>query len=168
MTASPSRSRTRVPAVADAPGCTRVPTAADAPGRTRVPTAAPTGPDASMRRVLLADACVTAAFGAVALLAPTAWFDAGWLPRAIGFVLLVVAVEVGLASRWSGRRLRLAGTVTGELAIAWVIGALAVAVLEDLPTTGAVLLEVSAAVTVVFAVLELRLARHMRADVGPR
>lgn len=130
------------------------------------PSVTSTSASASMRRVLLADAVVTAGFGAVALLAPTSWFDAGWLPRAIGAVLLVVAVEVGLASRWSGRRLRLAGTVTGELAIAWVIGALAVAVLVDLPTTGAVVLEVSAAVTVVFAVLELRLARLMRADDG--
>ena len=156
MTATPTRNRAHVPAVADAPG------------RTRVPTGAPTGPAASMRRVLLADAIVTAGFGALALLAPTSWFDASWLPRAVGAVLLVVALEVGLASRWSGRRLQLAGTVTGELAVAWVVSALAVAVLVDLPTAGAVLLEASAAVTAVFAALELRLARHIRDDKGQR
>lgn len=117
---------------------------------------------ASMQRVLAADAAVTAGFGLVAVLGPTAWFDAGWLPRVVGAVLLVVAVEVALASRWSGHRLRLAGTVTGELAIAWVVGALAVVFLVDLPTAGVLLLEVSAAVTAVFAVLEMRLARALR------
>lgn len=149
MTATPTHGRTHRPVGTDTRGHTHAPVGA--------------GPEATMRRVLLADAVVTAAFGALALLAPTSWFDAAWVPRAVGAVLLVVAVEVGLASRWSGRRLLLAGTVTGELAAAWVVGALAVVALVDLPTTGAVLLEVSAAATVVFAVLELRLARRIRA-----
>ena len=119
-------------------------------------------PAASMRAVLRADAVVTGVFGALALLAPTAWFDAGWLPRAVGAALLLVAVEVGLLSRSEGPRLRLVGTVTGELAAAWVVASVVVLLLVDLPTTGAVLVEVSAAVTAVFAVLELRLARRLR------
>jgi hypothetical protein len=116
----------------------------------------------SMRTVLRADAVVTAGFGAFALLGPASWFDAGWLPRAVGAVLLLVALEVGLASRYDGDRLRLAGAVTGELAAAWVVASVAVLLLVDLPTTGAVLVEVSAAVTAVFAVLELRLVRRLR------
>ena len=125
-------------------------------------TPATHAPAGSMRTVLRADAVVTGLFGALALLGPASWFDAGWLPRAVGAVLLLVAVEVGLASRYDGRRLRLAGAVTGELAVAWVVASLAVLLLVDLPTPGAVLVEVSAAVTAVFAVLELRLARRLR------
>lgn len=115
-----------------------------------------------MRAVLLADAIVTGGFGLLAVGAPTAWFDAGWLPRAIGVVLLVVAAEVAVASRWSGSRLRLAGTVTGELAVAWVVAAVTVLLLVDLPRTGALLLELSALVTAGFAVAELRLVRRLR------
>ena len=118
--------------------------------------------EASMRAVLRADAVVTGAVGVLALLAPSAWFDAGWLPRAIGAVLLLVALEVGLASRYDGKRLRLAGAVTGELAAAWVVASVAVLLLVDLPTTGAVVVELVAVATAVFAVLELRLARRMR------
>jgi hypothetical protein len=126
-------------------------------------TPAPTRTDeASMRTVLRADAVVTGAVGLLALLAPSVWFDAAWLPRAVGAVLLLVALEVGLASRYDGKRLRLAGAVTGELAAAWVVASVAVLLLVDLPTTGALLVEAVAAVTAVFAVLELRLARRMR------
>lgn len=118
--------------------------------------------DESLRTVLRVDAAVTGGVGLLALVSPTAWFDAGWLPRAVGVVLLIVAIEVALFARSDGRRLRLAGTVTGELAVAWVVASIAVLVLRDLPTTGALLIEAVAAVTAVFAFLELRLVRRLR------
>ncbi len=116
----------------------------------------------SLRTVLRVDAAVTGAVGLLALFAPTAWFDAGWLPRAVGVVLLIVAIEVALFARSDGRRLRLTGTVTGELAAAWVVASIAVLALVELPTTGALVIEGVAAVTAVFAVLELRLVRRLR------
>lgn len=132
---------------------------------TTLAPAAPASLDAatSLRTVLRADAVATGAVGLLALLAPTAWFDAGWLPRAIGVVLLVVAAEIAVMSRYDGKRLRLLGSVTAELAIAWVVASVAVLVLADLPTTGALLIEAVAAMTAVFAVLELRLLRRLRA-----
>jgi hypothetical protein len=113
-----------------------------------------------LRTVLRADVVVTAGFGLLAMAAPTDWFDAGWLPRAIGLVLVLVAVEVAVASRWIGARLRLAGLVTGELAAAWVVGSVVVLLLAGLPRTGALLLALSAAVTAGFAVAELAVVRR--------
>ena len=121
----------------------------------------PTTTDAPLQRLLRLDAGATGLAGLVALLAPTStWGDVpGLLPRAVGVVLLVVAADLLLASRWTGRRLRLATTVCAELALAWVAATVAVLVLHDLPLLGVDLLFVVGLVTLGFAVAELRALR---------
>ena len=130
-------------------------------------TQAPTTED-RLRTVLRADAVVTGAVGLFGLLgSPTLYGDVpGWLPRAVGAVLLLVAVDLALASRWSGGRLRLAGTVCAELALAWVVATVAVLALVDLPLAGTEVLLLVGAATLGFAVLELRLVRSLSAAVG--
>ena len=116
-----------------------------------------------LRTVLRADALVTGGVGLLALLGPTSPYGdtAGWLVRAVGAVLLVVAAELLIASRWDGARLRLAGTVFGELALAWVVATVAVLALVDLPTSGREILAVVGLATLAFGVTELRLARRI-------
>ena len=128
---------------------------------------APTTED-RLRTVLRADAVVTGAVGLFGLLgSPSLYGDVpGWLPRAVGAVLLLVAIDLGIASRWSGRRLRLAGTVCAELALGWVVATVAVLALVDLPLAGTEVLLLVGAATLVFAVLELRLVRSLAAAVG--
>ena len=121
-----------------------------------------------LRTVLRADAVVTGGVGLFGLLgSPSMYGDVpGWLPRAVGALLLLVAVDLAIASRWSGNRLRLAGTVCAELALAWVVGTVAVLLLVDLPAAGTEVLLLVGAATLVFAVLELRLVRSLAAAVG--
>lgn len=134
---------------------------------TAVTTAsAPTTED-RLRTVLRADAVVTGVAGLFALLAPTSIYGdvPGWLPRAVGAVLLLVAVDLAIASRWSGSRLRVAGMVCAELAIGWVVATVGVLLLVDLPLAGTEVLLVVGAATLVFAVLELRLVRSLSAAI---
>lgn len=121
-----------------------------------------------LRSVLRADAVVTGAVGLFGLLgSPSLYGDvAGWLPRAVGAVLLLVAVDLAIASRWSGRRLRLAGIVCAELALAWVVATAVVLAVVDIPTAGTEVLLLVGAATLVFAILELRLVRSLSAAVG--
>ena len=124
--------------------------------------ARPLAADALLQRLLRLDAAATGVAGLVALLAPTStWGDVpGLLPRAVGAVLLVVAADLLLASRWTGRRLRIATTVCAELALAWVAATVAVLALHDLPTVGVELLVAVGLVTLGFAVAELRALRR--------
>jgi hypothetical protein len=120
-----------------------------------------------LRTVLRADAVVTAGFGLLALVGPTSMYGdvPGWLPRLVGVVLLVVAADLLLAARWSGSRLRLAGTVGGELALAWVVATVGVLALVDLPFAGREVLAVAGLVTLGFAIAELRLVRSLSAAI---
>ena len=120
-----------------------------------------------LRTVLRVDAAVTGAVGLFGLLGPTSTYGdvPGWLPRTVGAVLLVVAVDLLLAARLSGSRLRLAGTVTAELALAWVVATVAVLALVDLPFAGREVLALVGAATLGFAVTELRLVRSLSAAI---
>lgn len=120
-----------------------------------------------LRTVLRLDAGVSAVAGLFALIGRTSTYGdvPGWLPRAVGVVLLAVAVDLALAARLSGSRLRLAGTVTADLAIAWVIATVAVLALVDLPFAGREALTIMGLTTLAFAVAELRLVRSLTAAV---
>ena len=120
-----------------------------------------------LRTVLRTDAVVTAAVGALALTGPTTWYGEtpGWLVRTVGLVLLVTALEIGLLSRTTGRRLRLVGTVLAELAFLWVAGSVAVLALVDLEGTGQEVVALVAAATLGFGLAESALVRALpRAD----
>lgn len=128
---------------------------------TPVPTLAPA---LRLQRVLRADAAVTGTVGVLALALPrSTWGDApGWIATAAGVVCLVAAVDVALATRWSDRRLRLAGVVTGELALLVAVAAAVCAVLPGVELLGRELLLVTALASAGFGVTELRLARALR------
>ena len=83
--------------------------------------------------------------------------------RVVGAALVVVGVDLALLARLSGRRLALAGTVVGELALAWVLGTAVVLALGLASPVGAALLVGVGAVTAWFGVTELRLAKAIRA-----
>lgn len=117
-----------------------------------------------LRTVLRVDAVVTAGVGLLALVSPLSWYGdtAGWLVRTVGVVLLVVGVDLALLSRLSGRALRIAGTVTAELAFAWVAGTVAVLAFVHLPAAGVEVLALVGAATLLFGLAELRLVRALR------
>ncbi|MCW2606140.1 MAG: hypothetical protein JWO60_833 [Frankiales bacterium] len=123
---------------------------------------APAPADAPLQRLLRLDAVATAGAGLLGLALPTSVFGdvPTLLPRAVGAVLLVVAADLLLASRWSGRRLRLATTVCGELAAAWVVATVVVLAVHDLPASGVEVLGLVGLVTLGFAVAELRAVRR--------
>jgi hypothetical protein len=121
-----------------------------------VPT---TGAVSQLRRVLQIDAVVTGAVGLFGLLGPAWYAGPSWVARAVGLVLVVVAVEVGLMSR--SARVALVGKVTAELAFAWVVGAVLAAVFLDMETSGREVLLATAVVTLAFGVTETRLVRAL-------
>lgn len=126
--------------------------------------AARTDVDARLRGLLRADAAVTGLVGAVLAV------DAGPVSRAVdvprgavlatGLLLVVVALDLLLAARWSGRRLRLAATVTAELAAAWVVGSAVLLAVRDTTAAGTALVVGVAAVTAGFAAAYLRVLRR--------
>jgi hypothetical protein len=120
-----------------------------------------------LRTVLRADAAVTGAVGLFALLGPTSTYGdvPGWLPRALGVVFLALAVDFVLAARLSGSKLRLAGLVTGELALGWVVATIAILAFVDLPGSGREVLALVGLATLGFAIAELRLVRSLSAAV---
>ena len=117
-----------------------------------------------LRAVLRADAAVTAAVGALALVGPTTWYGGtpGWLVRTIGALLVVTALEIGLLAQSSGRRLRLVGTVVAELAFAWVAASVVVLLAVDLEAVGREVVLLVAAATLGFGLAETRLVRALR------
>jgi hypothetical protein len=126
------------------------------------------GPQSRLRSALRADAVVTAAVGAAAVLAAEPLADEVGTPtvlRVVGIALVVVGADIALLARLSGRRLALAGTVVGELALAWVVGTAVVLALGLAEPVGAALLVAVAAVTAGFGVTHLRLAKALRADL---
>lgn len=129
---------------------------------TTLPAVAPV--EQRLRTVLRADAVATGAVGLLALVGPLSPYGdvPAWLPRTVGAALLLVALDIALASRWSGRRLRLAGTVTAELALTWVAVTAVVLATRDLPASGVELLALVGLATAAFGVAELRLVRALR------
>jgi hypothetical protein len=119
-----------------------------------------------LRTVLLEDGIVTAGVGIATVLAAGPLADE--LPgntllfRLLGAVFVLAGIDVALTSRWTGRRLRLAGTVVGELALLVAVAcAVAVAVATPAAAVTVGVLAV-AAVSAVFGFVELRLARQLR------
>jgi hypothetical protein len=130
-----------------------------------LPCAATAPVEQRLRTALRADAVVTGAVGAATLLAAVPLADQVGTPtvlRVVGAVLVVVAVDIALAARLSGRRLALAGTVVGEAALAWVGGTAVVLALGLAEPVGAALMVGVAAVTAGFGLTHLRLARQLR------
>ena len=121
-----------------------------------------------LRTVLRADAVVTGAVGAVALLAAPALSDLFGTPtvlRVVGAALLVAAVDIAVLARLDGRRLALVGTVVGELALAWVAATAVVIALGLAEPAGVALLAAVALATAAFGVTELRLVKQLRAEL---
>ena len=134
---------------------------------TAVTTSVTRSAEDRLRTVLRVDAAVTGAVGLFGLLGPISTYGdvPGWLPRVVGAVLLAVALDVALAARLSGSRLRLVGTITAELALAWVVATVAVLALVDLPFAGREVLTIVGVATLGFALTELRLVRSLAAAV---
>lgn len=128
-----------------------------------------TTPHDRLRSVLRVDAVATAAVGAAAVLAAEPLAEQVGTPtvlRLVGVALVVAGADLALLARLSGRRLALAGTVVGELALAWVGGTAVVLALGLAEPAGAALLLGVAAVTAWFGVTELKLATSVRASSG--
>ena len=123
-------------------------------------TAPATLAESQLRRVLQVDAVVTGAVGLFGLLGPAWYAGPSWVGRAVGLVLLLVAVEVGVLSR--APRIALVGTVVAELAFAWVVGAVLAAAFLDMETAGREVLLATAVVTLAFGIIEMRLVRALR------
>ena len=117
-----------------------------------------------MQRLLRLDAAATAGTALLALALPTTVFGdvPSLLPRAVGAVLLVVAADMALASRWRGRRLRIATVITGQLGAAWVVATAVLLAGHDLQPSGAVVLVGVGLVAAGFTVAELWAARAHR------
>ena len=135
---------------------------------TAPPTTASTDTtDTRLRAVLRADAVVTGLVGAVLAVdaGPVAGAVSGAVdvPRgavlATGVALVAVALDLLLAARWSGRRLRLAATVTAELAAAWVVGSAVLLAVSRPGAAGTALVVGVAAVTAGFATAYVRALR---------
>ena len=125
-------------------------------------TTALTLPVDRLRLTYRADAVVTGLVGVLALESPLSWYDApGWLVRGLGVFLLVVAADLALLSRTSGRLLRIGTTVTMELAFAWVAATVAVLALRDVPAMGVEVLTVVGGLTLGFGLAYLRLGRDL-------
>ena len=82
--------------------------------------------------------------------------------RVLGAVLVVVGVDVALASRVRPERLPLAGTVVGEAALGWAAVSTAVVLLAGAVAAVTASVLAVAAVSVAFGVTELRLVRALR------
>ena len=130
---------------------------------------APTAPtlDARLSTVLRADAVVTGLVGAVLAVdaGPVARALSGavdvprWAVLATGVALVAVALDLLLAARWSGRKLRLAAVVTAELAAAWVAGSAVLLAVARPSAAGIALVVGVAAVTAGFATAYVRALR---------
>jgi hypothetical protein len=115
-------------------------------------------PTDRLRLTYQLDAAVTGLVGVLALESPVTWYDApGWLVRTVGVLLLVVAVDLAVLSRASGRLLRVGTVVTMELALAWVAATVAVLVLRDVPAAGVEVLSVVGLLTLGFGIAYARL-----------
>jgi hypothetical protein len=116
-----------------------------------------------LRSVLLVDAVVVGLSGVLLAATPSSWYGdlPGWFVRIAGVVLAVSAADVGIASRWTGRRLRLAATVTAELAFVWTAGVVLAAELGDVRGAGLEVLALGSLATLAFGVLEMRLVRSL-------
>ena len=117
-----------------------------------------------LRTVLRVDSAVVLVGGLLLALSPSSWYGSapGWLSHAAGAVLAVSAVDVGLASRWQSRALRMAATVTAELAFVWTVLVVVAIEVFDVRGAGLEVLAFSGLSTLVFGILETRLVRALR------
>jgi hypothetical protein len=117
-----------------------------------------------LRSVLAVDAVVVGLSGVLLAATPSSWYGdlPGWLVRSAGILLALVSAEVGLVSRWRGRRLRLAAVVIADLAFLWTAMVVTAAELGDVGGAGLEVLALSGLATLVFGVIETSLARLLR------
>lgn len=117
-----------------------------------------------LRTVLRIDSLIVGVAGLLLALSPSSWYGSmpSWLSHGAGALLAFSALDVGIASRWSGRALRLAALVTAELAFLWT--ALVVVAIEvfDVRGSGLEVLALGGLATLVFGVLETSLVRALR------
>jgi hypothetical protein len=125
-------------------------------------TASTTTAEDRLRGVLRLDAVVTGALGLLALVGPSWYGGPAWVARAVGAVLVVVALEVAMWSREGGDRLRLRGTVVADAAFAWVVTVLLAAWLVDMDAAGREVLVLTALATLGFGISETALVRRMK------
>jgi hypothetical protein len=130
------------------------------------PAVSPAATEERLRRVLWADALVTAGVGLVGLLGPSWYGDPSWVARGVGagFVLVavVLAAALGTSDRTDARRLRTTAVVIAESAFAWTVAALLAAVLVDMDSAGREVLVATALGTLAFGLVETRLARRLK------
>ena len=117
-----------------------------------------------LRTVLAVDALVVGLSGLLLAATPSSWYGdlPGWVVRVGGIVLALVSAEVGLVSRWRGRRLTLGATVTADLAFLWTATLLVGVEVFDLRGAGLETFAFSALATLVFGLLETSLVRALR------
>jgi hypothetical protein len=117
-----------------------------------------------LRTVLRVDSAVVLLAGLLLALTPSSWYgDApSWLSHAAGAALAVSAVDVGVASRWNGRALRLAATITAELAFAWTVAVVVAVELFDVRGAGLEVLALGGLATLVLGIIETSLVRALR------
>lgn len=119
---------------------------------------------APLRALLLVDGVGTAALGAGALLLAEPLADhvgsVGAL-RAVGVLFLVVAADMLLARRLSGRRLATAATALGAVDLAWAAGTTAALPALDTTSTGTAVVLAVAATCLVLGTAKLALARRL-------
>ncbi len=117
-----------------------------------------------LRTVLLVDAFVVGLSGVLLAATPPSWYGSApsWLSVVAGIALALAAADVGIASRWRGRRLRIAGLVTAELALAWTALMVVAAEVFDVRGDGLEVLALSGLATLVFGILETSLVRALR------
>jgi hypothetical protein len=120
----------------------------------------PTSED-RLRSVLLIDSIVVTTLFVALAASPASWY--GDLPvRVLGIVGAVLAADVFVFSRWSGRKLRIGAVVTAEAALAWSIATVVLIEVGDVRGAGLELLALSGLATLVFGILETRLVRALR------
>lgn len=124
-----------------------------------------------LRTVLRLDALTCAASGVVCLAAagPLARLLQDSNPgavRAVGVVLLVVAVDLVLFARLRAKRLAAAAAVAAGVNVAWVVATAVVVAAGAFDPAGAVLAIVVAAVVAAFAQQELVGAAGVRRGLG--
>ena len=131
---------------------------------TAIPAPATATAEDRLRALYRVDAVATGAVGLLFLLTPASTYGdlPGWFVRTTGAVLLVVAADLAIGSRWTGKRLRWSAVALGELSLAWVVASGVVVALDLLPAASDVAVLAIAAVTAFFGISYLRLARALR------
>jgi hypothetical protein len=136
-----------------------------APTTSRPDTAAADAPADRLRLLLLVDGVGTAALGSALLVAAGAVSAHVGTPvavRLVGALFVVVGVGMLRARRLRGRRLARAGTVLGEVDLAWAVAGTAAVLAVGASGPGWALTIAVAAVCLVMGAAKLRLSRPLR------